>query len=122
MLVPFIVKEEIEINQISQDPSYYIPNLCDKTWLLFEGVIPMTTKIPKRGYELMLDSVSSGFTSDYTWLGVAGLAVLLVSLLWGCLRVRREGVIREEALSLDTVHRLYSMAEYKPHFNRVYYS
>jgi hypothetical protein len=82
----------------------------------------MTTQIPKHGYELMLESVISGFTYAYVELGVAVLAVLLVSMVWACLRVKREGVIREEALSLDTVDRLYSMGEYKPHFNRVFYS
>jgi hypothetical protein len=122
MLVPFMLKEEMEINRISQDPSYYIHNLCDKTWLLFEGVIPMTTGIPKRGYALMLGSVSSGFMSAYIELAVAGLALLLVTVLWQWLHMRRGEVIREEALSLDTVDSLYSMAEYKPHFNQVYYS
>lgn len=122
MLVPFMLKEQLEINQISHDPSYYIHNLCDKTWLLFEGVIPMTTEIPKQGYALMLDNVSSGFMSAYIELSVAGLALLVVTVLWQCLRVRRGEVIREEALSLDTVDRLYSMGEYKPHFNQVYYS
>jgi hypothetical protein len=119
MLVPFMLKEQMEINRISQDPSYYIHNLCDKTWLLFEGVIPMTAGIPKRGYALML---GSGFTSAFIELAVAGLALLLVTVLWQWLRVRRGEVIREEALSLDTVDSLYSKAEFKPHFNQVYYS
>jgi hypothetical protein len=51
MLIPFVVKEEMEIDQISSDYLYYINNLCDKTWLLFEGVVPLCVNIAKYGLD-----------------------------------------------------------------------
>lgn len=59
MLVPYVLKQQLETGGISNNASYSIPNLCDKTWLFFEGVVPMSTQIPIVGYSTMIEAIDN---------------------------------------------------------------
>lgn len=48
--------------------------------------------------------------------------LLGVTVLFQYQRYRKERIIKEEVFSLDTVENLYLVAEFKPYFNKIYYS
>jgi uncharacterized membrane protein affecting hemolysin expression len=70
----------------------------------------------------MIKQVNNSFLSYYLEIGVAYLLAILMTLLFQNKRYKREKIIREETLSLDTVSNLYSITEFKPYFNEIYYS
>jgi len=45
------VKDQKDITDFSTTYSDYFINVCDSTYLLFEGLVPMTEKIPFKGYK-----------------------------------------------------------------------
>ena len=50
VLLPFTVKDHIDINEMSTLYSDYLYHICDFTAVFFKGVIPMTEKIAFDGY------------------------------------------------------------------------
>jgi len=82
----------------------------------------MTNTIGVQSMNLMESKLESGFLA--TTIEISFLAVLMVLLTLICQyqRYSKELIIREEVLSLDTVSNLYTINEFKPYFNKIYYS
>lgn len=64
MLLPFSIKEELETANVSTNYMYYTGSLCDKTWLLFDGVIPMTNTISVQSLSEMEGQLAGGFVTS----------------------------------------------------------
>jgi hypothetical protein len=122
MLIPFVVKEMVEIDQISSNYTYYLLNMCDKTWLLFDGIIPLTNNISNYGFNAMIALTEQGFVARYLQITAAAILFFIITLAFQYRRYHRQTIIKEEVFSLDTVENLYSVAEFKPYFNKIYYS
>jgi len=71
-LLPVTIKDQLDINDFSTVYSDYFMNLCDKTTLLLEGVVPMTEDIPINGFT---------YTSQQIEKQLPYLAALLISEL-----------------------------------------
>lgn len=84
--------------------------MCDKTWLLFDGIVPLTTNISSYGFNAMITQTEKGFTARYLQMAAALLSLLLISIIFQYRRYHRERVVKEEVFSLDTVENLYSVA------------
>ena len=61
----------------------FIFNLCDKTWVLFDGVIPMTQKIPSYVYNKIIDSIKTRQFVYY--LNVSVIIILFLIIMIGYL-------------------------------------
>jgi hypothetical protein len=96
--------------------------MCDKTWLLFDGIVPLTNNISSFGFNTMTSITEQGFIARYLQIASAVLVLLGVTVLFQYQRYRKERIIKEEVFSLDTVENLYLVAEFKPYFNKIYYS
>lgn len=57
MLLPFTIKDHLDIKNIKTIYSDLFPHLCDVTSILYEGVIPMTETIPKAGFDEQMRNV-----------------------------------------------------------------
>lgn len=70
----------------------------------------------------MNDKMSKGVMGQL--IGLIALGALLLVVTAGCQyrRYHSEQILREEVLSLDTVSNLYAINEFKPYFNKIYYS
>lgn len=75
--------------------SYFTSNLCDKTWLLIEGVIPMTTQIPSYALQMMYQSANSGFSANFVELSLAGGFLVFITLWSQYRRWKYEKIIRD---------------------------
>ena len=77
--------------------------MCDKTWLLFDGIVPLTNNISTFGFNTMTGISEQGFVAKYLQIASAVIVLLVVTVAFQYQRYRRERIIKEEAFSLDTV-------------------
>jgi hypothetical protein len=82
----------------------------------------MTNAIGAQSMDLMLSRLDSGFVATTIEMCLLLGAMVLLTVVCQYQRYSREAVIREEVLSLDTVSNLYAINEFKPYFNKIYYS
>jgi hypothetical protein len=122
VLLPMIVKEHIDTNNMSALYTDYFLHLCDSTTVLFNGVIPLTQQIPLQGYAVSLQATEllEIITTSIFIFTLFLLTFITLFCLWST--HLRTTIVREEVLSLDTVSSLYALPSFKPYFNEIYYS
>jgi hypothetical protein len=68
--------------------------MCDKTWLLFEGIVPMTNNISAHGFKAMTARSEKGFEMRFVEIAFTTLLLLIATILFQYRRYRRERLIR----------------------------
>lgn len=87
VLLPMLIKEEIETDGMSDNYTYYWSKLCDKTNLILFGVNTLTRYIPERS--LLLINAASASQIPIYYIMTFLLLGLVAILTTACLCVKR---------------------------------
>lgn len=95
MLLPFTIKDHLDIKNIKTIYSDLFPHLCDVTSILYEGVIPMTETIPKAGFDEQMRNVYQirPFLLIGIILNLGFLMILVIGCIWN--NHKKKLIIRE---------------------------
>jgi hypothetical protein len=80
---------------MSDDYTYYVPRLCDRTYIITMGILLVTSKIPLISFELTNSEIDAIIPVYITILVCLGALTLVLTLCCLFLSHRKVGKVRE---------------------------
>lgn len=107
---------------MSTNYTYYLPGLCERTSSILLGLIQLSINVPMNSLSYSIGILEEQMPTYFLIVLVSFVLLLILTglCMWGTYRQKIK--VRTEVLSLDSVANLYSISEYQPYLNKIYYS